>query len=487
MASPTAIEVVVDAAEYSRYEPGRDKVTATVIATGTDFVDEVVRVDFVKARRSRDAVVASTTLTFNGDSPQVQDVVFELPNIVDADLFSLVKRGMYFVRATSLSDVDVVGESADFRLSIITVEKFKADYLFGVPLTATNVKAVKFQPQSITGVEIIEVSAGTFPGFGTLTYTYTETPSIRRTLSWRGGPQVLITAPGTYTLRAGSSTPGGCSGAVSGDYIVVKIRSLAILPTETIMEDLLIEQKSIADSTFADYIERTCSWIERDLLHSYLEPTQVVTERDATTIQYGNNTSFPQALYLDTDFDEIVNPLTWFAPKRGNWITINTPFMQLLRVDMLYGAQATVRVLDVDLDWCQISGPGGMIQLIPYNNIIGFTYMGPIWNNAINTWSEIPNFWHFSMLAGLRDVTPDLMELIAKKSAIDALIVLGAAFRPGMGSISLGRDGVSQSVSLLSTQKYGPFTGPIAAFTEWFERELPRYKAKYRGSLVTVV
>lgn len=78
------------------------------------------------------------------------------------------------------------------------------------------------------------------------------------------------------------------------------------------------------------------------------------------------------------------------------------------------------------------------------------------------------------------------MEFIGKKAAIDALTMLGLALRPGIGSVSLSRDGVSQSTSYITGQ-YGPYSGPIMAYKDWLKEEMPRYRAKYRGTPYTVV
>jgi hypothetical protein len=91
------------------------------------------------------------------------------------------------------------------------------------------------------------------------------------------------------------------------------------------------------------------------------------------------------------------------------------------------------------------------------------------------------------MIVGLKDCPPDLRDLIGKKAAIDLLTVLGAAFRPGMGSVSLSRDGVSSSMSLLNTQKYGIYNSTINVYKEYLKDELPRLKAKYRGSCAIIV
>lgn len=487
MASPTSIEVITNDIEYSRYEADRSVITASVTLTGGGtYTNEQVTVELVKARRSRDVAVAQATLTFNGAAPQSQDVDFDIKAIVDADLFNLVRRGQYFIRATSVSNPLVTGASEDFAVRIMTVSKFRENYLFGLRLMSTDIKFVKQQPISITGVEIIEVPKTSSSGFGTLTHNYVSTPTVKHYLSWKGGPQVLISAPGKYILKAGSTTPGGlCASSTSGDYIVVKIKSLALLPTETIMEELLIEEKSMSDSMLADYLEKAASWMENDLLHIYLEPTYLVTERDPTTIQYADP-GYNQPLFTIVDYDFIVTPLTYFPPKRGSWIAIYTPYSRILRVDSLYGALSNTRMLEIDLNWVQFTKVGGMIQLVPFNSSVAFTYLGLLWNGSLNNLAELPNFWHYAMLAGLPEVTPDLMDLMAKKAAIDILVILGAALRPGMGSVSISRDGVSQSYSLANS-KYGNFSGAIQAYKDWMEEEIPRFKSKYLGLVIAVV
>lgn len=487
MSSPTSIEVTCDDTEYSRYESTRNRITATVICVGGgSYTSEVVNVDLVKARRSRDSVVATASITFNGAAPHEQEVEFYLPDIVDGDLLNLVRHGSYFVRASSVSDPLIIGESSEIQIRIITTSLFKDKYLFGLKLSATEVKLVKNQPVSITGVQVVEVSSAHMSGFGTLAYTYTATPSVVRTLSWRGGTPVTITAPGNYTLRAGTTIPGGCSPGFAGDYIVVKIKSLALLPTTSISEDLLIDGKVIDDSTLANYIDSAISWIEKEILYCYLEPTRTVTERDASAYQYSVNSSVSAPIYLETDYDYIGTPLTYFPQGPMRYVSINMPYKQLLRVEYMYGALANERVLDIDMDWIQFSISNGLVQLVPYNAQVGFTYAGLIWNGTLHSYNELPSFWRYSVVSGLRDVSPDLLDLIGKKAAMDALIMLGLALRPGMGSVSLSRDGVSQSTSYI-TGKYGPYTPAIQMYADFLEKEIPRYRAQYRGTMTIVV
>lgn len=609
MATPTAIEVSVDATEYSRYEKGRDTITATLSITGgAPYVDEQIFVDLVKARRSRDAVVATSTVSFtNTTDPQQAVVTFYLPDIVDQDLISLIRHGSYFVKATSVTDENITAESGDFDISIVTVDRLKSDFLFGLDLSATQIKEPKFQPQSITGVTVTEVSDGLPLGAYELNYIYHEddtanatvaigggadgtvtvtadgdlagsdgnsytiivqTPagtsplsasiassqvvvnlaviagvpdnaantatlvaaaidaltnfsavasgtgadpltvaegptqfsggatSIVRQLNFNGGPLVTINSSGTYILIAGTGggASGGCAGpggsipGASSDYICVRVSSTLLMPLENVTETLIIDKKTMDEDSLKKYICQAVAWVEKDYLATYVEPTNVVTDRDPTTIQYSAGINAPAPIFTDTDFDYIVSPLTYFVPRtQGKWVQIQTPYPQLLRVDSLFGAIANTRVIDIDLEWIEHSEQGGMIQLVPFNQEIAFDFIGLLWVNAIRGAAELPNFWHFNAIVGLREASCDVQELIAKKAAIDALIMAGQAIRPGIGSVSLGRDGVSESVSYINSAQYGLFTGTINAYKQWIEEHGRELRAKYRGATMVVV
>jgi len=610
MATPTAIEVSVSDTEYSRYEKGRDTITATLaISGGAPYVAEQVYVDLVKARRSRDAVVATSTVSFtNTADPQETVVTFYLPDIVDQDLISLIRHGKYFVRATSASDDTITAESGDFDISIVSVERLKSDFLFGLDLSATQVKEPKFQPQSITATTISEISDGLPLGsyelnyvyhadntanatatIGTLipngqvtitadgslagscgnTYTVTvqvptgtsalsasvssnqliinldvtagvptagnntatliaqaidaladfsavatgtgadeitaaEGPtqltggatSFIRQMNWNGGPLVSINSSGVHILIAGTggAASGGCAGpggsipGTSTDYVCVRISSTLLLPTENVTETIIIDKKKMDDDSLKRYLCQAVDWVEKDYLATHVEPTNVVTDRDPTTLQYAAGINAPAPIFTDTDFDFIVQPLTYFVPRtQGKWVQIQTPYPQLLRVDSLFGAIANTRIIDIDLEWIEHSEQGGLIQLVPFNQEIAFDFIGLLWVNAIRGAAELPSFWHFNAIVGLRDATCDVQELIAKKAAIDALIQAGQAIRPGIGSVSLGRDGVSESIYYINSAQYGLFTGTINSYKEWIEEHGKELRAKYRGAVMVVV
>ncbi len=477
MASPTAIEVSVDSIEYSRYEEDRNTITASVVLSGgTSYTAEEITVELVKARRNRDAVVATTTLTVTGTAPQILSATFLLTDVVDQDELSLIRFGKYLVRATSVTDPLIIGESADFDISVITLDRFKRDYLFGIDLKSTEVLQSKLPIMSLTGVTVQEVSKGHPTGFGTLTYNYTTGPEVRL-LSWRGGPSVTVNRVGTFILKA-----GGALGSASSEYITVRVSSLGALPTTATAEELLIEKATMEDVAIREYIKEAIAWVENDYLCTYIEPTNITTDIDPSTIQFtvGVNTATP--VFTDTDYDFLVPALTYYPLTHGNgWPSVKTPYNQLQRVDSLFGAVANNRIIDVDLEWVEISKVGGVIQLVPFSQGSTYVFTGFAWLSIVNSGAEMPNFWHFNAIAGTRHCWPDIRELVGKKAAIRTLTAAGLAFRPGIGSQSLSRDGVSQSVSYIASAKYGIYTAAITALEEWLEKSAPLIKAKYRG------
>ena len=140
MSQPTDISVVTDSSEYSRYEDGRDVINATVSVTGgAPYFSESIVVELVKARRSRDAVVASSTLTFSGvDEPQVASASFRLKDIVDQDMINLVRHGKYFVRGRSLATPGfaIIGAASAAPLTISTVDTGIDTNLWDVTVSA---------------------------------------------------------------------------------------------------------------------------------------------------------------------------------------------------------------------------------------------------------------------------------------------------------------------------------------------------------------
>jgi hypothetical protein len=222
------------------------------------------------------------------------------------------------------------------------------------------------------------------------------------------------------------------------------------------------------------WINQACDWLENDKLTGvYLEPTRVVTD----VYLPGN---------VVQDWDVIVSPITFYPVMPARWIDIQFPFMSVLYVDKLWGQLANTQIVDVAMQWLEIAEKSGFAQLVPFNATLAFQFIGLVWVESLRGRIELPNFWHYSAVAGLREVDPVLLEVVGKKAAIDALTVAGQAFRGGFSSQSLSRDGVSESVSYTASAIYGAYSATIEEYSKFINREIKQLKGRYRGPSMIV-
>ena len=478
MTAPTSILVSVDDDEYSRFEADRDVVSVYVTVTGASLLNEEITIEFIKARRNRDVSAATKTLTLTSDDSSEYVVTFELNEVVDADDIPKIRRGTYLIRATSTSDTSIVGESEEFLVSLITVERLKNDYLHGTDLRASEVLTVAEQPQIITGVEVYEISKGHPQTWTTLSYTYTDdgNGNIVRTLSWCGGPLVVLTSSKKrYLLRRGESA----------EYIKVRVSALSMLPTSSASEELLIERKPLDDERLRGIITQSISWVEDSALDLYLEPTIISTTTTETAITYPDGSDIP--IFENADWDEIVNAITYRSPTAGHWMNFKMKHVPVLRFDELYGQVANTRIININLNWVEFHEKGGFVELVPFNQEAAFNYIGLVWVESLRGPVPLPNFWNFTAVVGFRHAPPTLIELVAKKAAIDILTIAGQAYRGGFSSQSISRDGISESVSYTASATYGIYSATIEDYRKWIDANLKGFRADFRGSIMVVL
>lgn len=472
MAAPTSLSVGVSDTEFSRFESDADTVTVTVVAEGTSLSGEEVTLELIKARRNRDVVVATKTISLVDTNPINED--FYLPEIIDSGKqFPKVRRGSYFIRATSVTNPTITADSEDFLVSLITVDRLKKEFLYGAHLRAFEVLAVHNQPQAITGVNITNVSQGHPQAWFKLTYAITTDPNDNtkqvKLLSWCGGPDVKI-KPGVfkYTLRHGDTV----------NYIDVRVNSLE-LPDQSTAEEILVERAQFDDKRIRDLIDDAISWLEDSELAVYLEPTRIATEFDPTAVTFAEGTDIPTL--VNYDVDKRVNGLTFYRPSAGHWMNVKFPYYPIIQFDELYGKVANTRIVTFPLEIIEFHEKGGFMEVVPWNQSVSFQYIGLLWVQALHSVVNLPNFWNFKAVVGFRDTPRVLLDIVAKRAAIDVLSIAGAAYRGGLASTSLSRDGISESVSYSLLAMFGVYTGLINTYQKFIDDALLKAKGAFRG------
>jgi hypothetical protein len=586
MAAPTSISVEVDRDEYSRFEVERDTILATVSVQGTSLLGEQVLVELRKARRNRDEIVVTKTVTLSTAVSHFFQVSFDLPEIIDDKAVPKVRRGEYFIRAISVTDDDVVGDSVDFRVSMISVQRLKDDYLHGTTQFSNMQLTVVEQPRLITGVTIEEISQGHQSAAFILSYNYVvdqapsllgvttepfalvdgqtlvlhinggspqtatfntadfaaigaataaevaavinadipgviasddgtgkvqilgdlvsgtnsilvnptgtatttlgllnqgSTATVIRTLTWCGGPLVTV-EPGRnmYVLQGGDRT-----GGVGADYIKVRVASIAQLPDQSHAEKLIVDRKPLDDDRIRAIIDQAISWVEDVALAVFLEPTRVVTEVDADDLVFPVDSDAP--VLVGATWDKVVDALTYTTAGAGHWINFKCPYYPLLYFDELYGKLSNTRVIDIALEWVEAHEKTGFVELVPFNQEVAFNFIGLVWVESLRGPVPLPNFWNFNAMVGFRDTPPVILELVAKKAAIDLLTIAGQAFRGGISSQTISRDGVSESVSYTANAMYGIYTATIEDYRKWIDANLRDMRGAFRGPNMIVV
>jgi len=409
-----------------------------------------------------------------------QDMDFHLPDIVDQEMVPKVRRGKYFINCFSQTNPLIDAESSDFRVSLISVARLKKDYLHGTTQRASETLAVHNQPVDITGVEVTNVSNNHPQSWITLSYNYSEDGgNTVQALSWCAGPLVVLSPTRKrYTLRKGSSS----------DYIDIKI-DFASLPTSSITEEILVEKAPLEEERMRAIIDQKISWLEDSELSVFLEPTRIITDFNSVTeagsIAYGSGTDIPT--FVNSDFDEIRDAVTYFRASAGAWINFKMPYYPLIRFNELYGKVSNTRIVDIALEWVEANEKGGFVELVPFNQEIAFNFIGLIWVESLRGPVPIPNFWNYDAIVGFRETPEVLIELVAKKAAIDILTIAGQAFRGGFSSQSISRDGISESVSYTASATFGIYSATIEDYRKWVEMNLVKLKGAFRGSSMVVL
>ena len=358
-------------------------------------------------------------------------------------------------------------ESENFEINIVTADKLKKTTIFGIDLQSSDLRTPKFQPRKISGLVINEVSRNHKLSWFPLNYMVDANGN--RSLSWDNGEVIPITQEyKEYYLPA--SGP-------SAEFIGVKLDWYQ-MPAATTVESLYIDELKINDREIRRAIRDTCDYLENTLLQVYLEPTMLVTDIDPSQLSFSGTSS---ELVIESDYDFVKSPVTFYPRTPGHWINISFPFPQVLRVDQLFGAVANVRVVHINTEWIEFASNSGFTELVPFNSELAFDFVGLLWVEALRGAVPIPNFWHYNMLAGLRDTPGEILDLISKHAAISILTVAGQAFRGGFSSQSISRDGISESVAYTSSAIYGIYSATIEEYKTWIKENVVNIRSRYRG------
>lgn len=433
-----ALTVQVDKTEYSKYYQDLNIVTAYLTFQSANAGDTVT----VNLNRLDGyGKVASQTLTLAQGQTNAT-VTFDLKGINGPEGFNICRQGYYNVTATSGT---LTAASQTFWVGVVPVKELKERWCYGVPLTALEVIGPKMQPQQITGVTIKEVAATHPKGIFLLTYN-------NNTLSWNNGNPVTIkpNVVQDYILVNQAMT----------DYIVVTVNP-AMLPTTSISEPIIIDNKEIDDEVFREDLRQAYNEIYQKC-YFYPEPTYVATDPNTTA-------QGPQ-VNVTTGWADVKGiPVTYYRMRDFiRWMTVKLPYNRILKVLNLTGYFNETLTLNVTLDWIVWNEMNGELELVPKSGaIVTWQFYESAMLQFLYIYNSIPSFWHYWLLCGLPTLDGEyeiVREAIAKIAAVNAISRIGTAYAGGLDSVSTSRDGVSINRSF---NKDFPGSGLLKEYKTW--------------------
>lgn len=128
------------------------------------------------------------------------------------------------------------------------------------------------------------------------------------------------------------------------------------------------------------------------------------------------------------------------------------------------------------------------MHIVPNQGSVNFTGQaaGILPLLGITNYQSIPNYWRCTYLSGFNKVPYDILDVIAKMSALNVLVIAGdLILGPGLTNVSVGVDGLSQSIATAKSSSTSAYTPRINSYIESMKTTLPRLYNKYKGITIT--
>jgi hypothetical protein len=464
--SVTALRIVTDRPEYSRFESGRSVIRARVIPTPATAPADTVTVNLC---RFSGHVMKSVTLDFSaGNFPNGAVAEFDLKQIVDQFGLCTVISGDYYLEAVNAAET-IRSAKCPARVSLITVEEMKSLYCMGLPMRSGDVLKPRKQPRVVTGVMIQNVSQGTVPGLYPLAFNK-GAGSAANTLVW---------GDGGLTVELDQGITDEILVDQDGNYTEVLIDHFG-LPASDVSESILIDEETLSDEAIRTQIAHAAKEIESRLGGTWLEPTRIATEPYFLDPAQGQQQeAFP---YFDARGQEAAFYRSEVFTERAKTWHISFPYKWVQQVPYMCGFFGNTQSLTLNAV-CKVNRIMGTVDFLPdnttYSYILTFFAQLDMWGIR----DYIASFWRYKAIVGLPEVDGDLLKVIGYTAAIPLLTTAGNAYRGGKSSESISKDGVSRSASY----GQGPYGMAIKECNDWLKSNGSRVISRIKGFTQTIL
>lgn len=95
---------------------------------------------------------------------------------------------------------------------------------------------------------------------------------------------------------------------------------------------------------------------------------------------------------------------------------------------------------------------------------------------------SIPNYWTVEYITGFKKVPADIYDAVCKMAAIEVLAIIGdIVLHPGISSVSLSFDGLSESLSSTKSGQTTAYSARIKQYSDYLTQAMPELKNFYKG------
>ncbi len=226
-------------------------------------------------------------------------------------------------------------------------------------------------------------------------------------------------------------------------------------------------------------IDKRGNTIAEDVFKNYISAAQSEIEK------YLGIKLIPQIITEDIDFT--------FNDWRA-WGFLRTTY-PVTEVWEMKGFVNTVQQMDMPKEWLSIRETNTdlkyrHIHLLPITSTAiqhSMIYHGVV-PLGLFTMQNIPNYWTVVYGTGFPKIPYDLYNFIGKLAAINVFHIMGdLILGAGIASMSIGLDGLSQSISTTSSATNAGYGARIINYVADLKRGLPRLYNYYKGITVLAV
>lgn len=148
-------------------------------------------------------------------------------------------------------------------------------------------------------------------------------------------------------------------------------------------------------------------------------------------------------------------------------------------------------VINYPPEWLRLDKNHGIVRIVPtagtLSNILiaqGGSFLPAVFSGL----SHLPDLFHVTYTAGFEKIPENILDLIGMFASIGPFNIFGDLITgAGIGNISVGMDGLSQSITTTQSAMYGGYGSRTLQYAKQIKEQVPLLRRYYKGLRMVVV